>query len=158
MSLSRNSLGVLLITATVGCTGIDTRDAEEKVKNIAEQTMKAPVASVRCPDAERKTGVVVECAVTFQEGGTHAMRLTMTDDHGNFIPAWAKPILSATRLAESIEVAIRDEQDRIAEVDCGSGVREIGEASWPCTVVIDQARRDVMVRIDPRDASWELQR
>src|SRR5687767_12060450 len=105
MSHLRNSLGVLLITAA-GCKGIDTRDAEEKVKNIAEQTMKAPVASVTCPAAERRTGVVIECAVTFEEGGTHTMRLTMTDDHGNFIPVWATPILSASRLAESIEVAI----------------------------------------------------
>ena len=155
MSHLRNSLGVLLITAA-GCKGIDTRDAEEKVKNIAEQTMKAPVASVRCPAAERRTGVVVECAVTFEEGGTHTMRLTMTDDHGNFIPVWATPILSASRLAESIEVAIRDEQDRVADVDCGRGVREIGAAGWPCTVVVDEARREVVVRVDPRDASWEI--
>lgn len=157
MMRNRHSLGVLLITA-LGCKGIDTRDAEEKVKNIAEQTMKAPVSAVRCPDAQRRTGVVLECEVTFEEGGTHRMRLTMTDDHGNFVPVWVTPILSASRLAESIEVAIRDEQDRAAEVDCGRGVREIGDAGWPCTVVVGEARREVLVRVDPRDASWELQR
>jgi hypothetical protein len=156
MSRFPNPLGVLLITAGLGCKGIDTRDAEEKVKNIAEATMKSPVAEVRCPEADRRSEVVVECEVTFEEGGTHRMRLTMTDDHGNFIPTWATPILSASRLAESIEVTIRDEQDRIAEVDCGQGVREIGEAGWPCTVVVDQTRREVMVKVDPRDASWEI--
>lgn len=158
MNHLRDAIGVLLITtSTLACKGIDTRDAEEKAKNIAEQTMKSPVATVRCPDAQRRTGVVLECEVTFEEGGTHRLRLTMTDDHGNFVPVWVTPILSATRLAESIEVAIRDEQDRIAEVDCGRGVREIGEAGWPCTVVVGEARREVLVRVDPRDASWEIQ-
>ena len=157
MSRLRNSLGVLLIT-TLGCKGIDTRDAEAKVRNIAEQTMKAPVAEVRCPEAQRRTGEVFECEVRFEEGGTHRMRLTMTDDHGNFVPIWVVPILSASRLAESIEVAIRDEQDQVAEVDCGTGVREIGEAGWPCTVVVGADRRDVVVRVDPRDASWEILR
>jgi Domain of unknown function (DUF4333) len=156
MNRVRNSLGVFLITVS-GCHGIDTRDAEEKVRNIAEQTMKAPVASVKCPEARREAGVVVECEVTFVEGGTHRMRLTMTDDHGNFVPLWATPILSSSRLAESIEVAIRDEQGATAEVDCGQGVRPIDEAGWRCTIEVGGATREVTVRVDPRDASWEIQ-
>jgi hypothetical protein len=149
-------LGVLLITAA-GCHGIDTRDAEAKVKNIAEQTMKSPVASVSCPAAERRRGVAFECAVTFAEGGTHAMRLTMTDDHGNFVPVWVAPILSASRLAESIAVAMRDEQGQAAEVDCGRGVRAIEPAGFACTVTVGAQRRQVVVQVDPRDASWAIQ-
>jgi hypothetical protein len=148
-------LAVAVVAA--GCRrAVDTRDAEEKVKNIAEATMKSPVASVRCPAAERNAGVSFSCDVTFAEGGTHKLKVVITDNHGNFLPSWEVPVISMTRLAESIAEATRVETATEARVTCGSGVAAIGAEPFPCTVSIAGVDRAVAVRVDPQDASWEL--
>jgi len=147
---------VVATVTVVGCRRVDTQDAEAKVKNIAEATMKSPVASVRCPAAERNAGVTFSCEVTFAEGGTHRLRLTITDNHGNFLPAWETPIISTQRLGESIAETTRLESGAAATVDCGKGVRQIGTEPFPCTIVVGGEQRRVAVRVDPQDASWEL--
>jgi hypothetical protein len=145
------------LAVAAGCRrAVDTRDAEEKVKNIAEATMKSPVASVRCPAAERNEGVTFSCDVTFVEGGSHKLKIVITDNHGNFLPSWEVPIISMTRLAESIAEATRMEAGAEARVSCGSGVAAIGAEPFPCTVSIAGVDRAVAVRVDPQDASWEL--
>jgi len=147
---------LVLAMASAGCRRVDTRDAEAKVKNIAEATMKSPVAKVACPHAERSTGVSFTCDVTFAEGGTHALRITITDNHGNFLPSWVHPIISMTRLAESIAEATRAESKVEATATCGAGVREIGADPFACTVTVGGEAREVAVRVDPTDASWAL--
>lgn len=142
---------VLTLALLAGC-GVDREDAQAKVERVAEQTMKADVTEVRCPRAERKKGVTFECAVTFAEGGTHAMRVTLIDNHGNADIRWSKAILSMTRLGESIAEITRVETGREIAVDCGRGLREITPEGFECT--IDGTRR--IVDVDARDVSWRI--
>lgn len=142
---------IAAVALSAGC-GVDRFDAEAKVKNIAEQTMKSPVSAVRCPEAERKAGVTFECDVTFVEGGTHRLLVSQTDDHGNFVPRWKAQILSMTQLAASLVEVTRVESGRTITASCGTGVREITQAGFECTV--DGA--PVVVEVDARDASWRI--
>lgn len=146
-----------LLLALAACDGIDTRDAAAKVGNIAAQTMKSEVAKVECPEAERAAGVAFECAVTFAEGGTHRIRLTQTDDHGNFTPRWVDPVISRRRLAESIAEAARFETGGEVSIDCGSGVDVIPAEGFTCTArTAARGERTITVLVDPRDASWQV--
>ena len=135
-----------LVVLLVACGGIDPEQAEAKVKEIAEASTHAKVASVDCPKAERKTGVQFQCQVTFTEGGQLAMVVTVTDaDNGTFEPKWAAPsVVSKKHLGEMMS---KHEQD---DYDCGAGV-----VAAPADIDCKGPERTVTVHIDENgDAHW----
>ena len=115
----------------VACSGVDPKVARDRVKKIAEGSLKTPVQSVSCPRAPNHKGSVFECQVEFVEGGQGRLRLEITDSYGNFEPSWVTQIISKSNLGPSIGDG----------VDCGRGVIEV-PATVQCgtlTVQLDAA-------------------
>jgi hypothetical protein len=143
-------------TAAAGCTrAIDTRDTEAKVEQLAEATV-APVARVTCPNADRREGVRFDCAVTFEDGGTHALRIVQIDDHGNYTPAWVEPIASLERVATLLASELRDSAGGDPRVDCGRGVKVVPADGLPCELTAGELRRGLVFRFEADELVWEL--
>ncbi len=147
---------VVLVLAGAGAAGyflnrnkIDTSDADSKLKGILEKAVGAPVASVDCPKADRKKGSKFDCKVVFVGGHTGALKVTMTNDDGNFDLDWEKPVASAERTAESIVAGIKTQSGKDAKVDCGKGIVDLPPEGIQCTVTVDGQTGHATVKWDP---------
>jgi hypothetical protein len=108
---------IFAVLSLAGCGDrIDAGAAEDLVKDLAERSVRSEVASVACPRAERKQGVVLSCRVRFVEGGEHPMRLVIVNERGGFHPSWERPVVSRRAIAGEASATLA------TEVDCGSGV------------------------------------
>lgn len=148
-----------LLAAALGAAGcgreIDARDAERKLEQLAEATV-APVAQVRCPAAERREGVRFDCAVAFEDGSTHALRIVQLDDHGNYAPAWVEPIVSTERVAGLLTRELRDTGGGDPVVDCGRGVQVVPADGLRCTMTAAGVARSMVIRLEADELVWEL--
>ncbi|MGE5182227.1 MAG: DUF4333 domain-containing protein [Acidobacteriota bacterium] len=129
---------------------IDTSDANDKLKKIVEKVV-APVASVDCPKAERKKGSTFTCKVVFVGGHTGSLKVTITNDDGNFDLDWEKPIASAERTAESITNGIKTQSGKDAKVDCGKGIVDLPPDGIQCTVTVEGQTGHATVKWDPKN-------
>ncbi len=148
-----------LVALLAGCNEIDTRDAEAKVKGLAEEWV-APVKSVSCPSAKRAKGVKLTCTVRFQDGATGKMQLQITDGDGNFTWWWEPWIVDRVRLADSITDALEDQQPGLGTlfVDCGTGVIDVPAEGLPCHVKADKLEQDLVVHAGPDGVAWDLKK
>lgn len=149
------ALAVLL----AACNEIDKRDAEEKVKEIAE-TSVGPVKSVSCPTAKRTKGVKFTCRVAFQSGGTGNLEIELVDGDGNFTPRWVPWIVDGDRLATTLADAVRDQQPELGDlaVECGTGVIEVPTEGVPCHVKGAKIETDLIVKAGPDGIAWEIKK
>ncbi len=140
----RWAIACALALGGAACGKVDTHTAEERVKELAEASTHVPVASVSCESADRKKGVAFPCSVTFKEGGTHPMIVTLTDDNADFVPAWQHQVVSKTYLGKQLGAHYGE------PYDCGAGVIEA-----PTDIPCKGGDRAITVHIDENgDARW----
>lgn len=147
------------LAALAACDKVDTKDAENKVKTIAEENV-GPVKSVSCPSADRKKGVKFTCKVTFQNGGTGNMQIEIIDGDGNFVPNWVPWIVDGEKLASTVAGGLQEQQPDLGEpaVDCGKGIIEVPAEGIPCHVKAGTLESDLLVKSDAEGIEWEVKK
>jgi len=147
------------LAAVAACNKVDTKDAEKKVKDIAEENI-GPVKSVSCPSADRKKGVKFTCKVTFASGGSGNMQIELMDDEGNFTPNWVPWIVDGEKLAATVSGGLKEQQPDLGEpaVDCGKGVVEVPAEGIACHVKAGAIENDLMVKSSAEGIEWEIKK
>lgn len=148
-----------MLAAAAACNNVDTKDAEKKVKQIAEENI-GPVKSVSCPSAKRKKGVKFTCKVNFQNGGVGTMEIELMDDDGNFQPNWVPWIVDGEKLATTVSTGLQDQQPDLGAptVDCGKGIIEVPAEGVACHVKAGAIENDLMVKSSKDGIEWEVKK
>lgn len=72
------------IPGPVGCGGLDTGKAQDKIKEGIEKQTGVKVKSVACPDnVELKKGDTFNCTATASDGSKATVKVTQTSDSGD---------------------------------------------------------------------------
>lgn len=147
----------LALALGAGCKRqIDNKDAASKIKTWAEESV-APVSSVSCPKTEMKAGTSFDCDVTFAEGATYKLTVTQNDAKGNVAWKWATPVVGAEKLGAFVTASLKEQSPGAnAQVDCGTGLKEMPADGITCKLDADGAKQDIVIRLEGDSVAWEI--
>jgi hypothetical protein len=164
-ALSVSALGLALVLTACG-TKLDMAKLSTSVSDGIKSQLGLEVASVNCPQEERKAkaGDTFECEVTPKDGGKMTVKVTEKDDQGNV--NWevvkSEGFLSVPTVEESITKGLKEQANLDATVSCGDPklrVSKPGE-TFDCKATgADGSANTVTVTVKDTEGnvSWALQ-
>jgi hypothetical protein len=164
-ALSVSALGLALVLTACG-TKLDMAKLGTSVSDGIKSQLGLEVASVNCPQEERKAkaGDTFECEVTPKDGGKMTVKVTEKDDQGNV--NWevvkSEGFLSVPTVEESITKGLKEQANLDATVSCGDPklrVSKPGE-TFDCKATgADGSANTVTVTVKDTEGnvSWALQ-
>jgi hypothetical protein len=122
--------GVLGLALTLtGCGGhLDMSVINKSITDGLASQMGVTDATVTCPTETRplKAGDTFDCEAKPKEGGKLTLKVTQKDDQGNI--GWELTKLDGFLSLPKVEDAIKQANNGLTAVDCGSGAKKIRAA------------------------------
>lgn len=151
------ALGVVLAAGCGQPAVLDIDRAEARIATSLADTFDVEVGRVDCPEEVRvQAGSTFACTAAIGEAILE-VDVRQTDDEGTLTVEPAQAVLVTSRVEADITEVLADRFDRAeVEVSCPGGPQrlEVPEATFTCTAVDGDERKEVEVRV--RDAQGAL--